>query len=297
MCTDYKNCGFFANYECTPMSIRFIMYSVMAMNWIWILQGTTAYLCATVIDIFTDYSLKDFMDAGRWGDYLGCMVKYLPWAVVVLHMIWAVLIVVALILVPVAGICSNRFNKLGVSAVKNCRLYYTSSTSANRPSQCTVEPAEATKNIWNCGSFNYLFDKRFLLMDCELGLAKHICEYYSDLQGEIVGKEFIDAYNGWSARNACTTPRPDYNFSWTPTFQDEGEPPFPTYWHELTKSDLYRYATIWCLWACGFFVAVTVCAAIIRFRSPVESSFYQPKQDEDNCCVACCRAMTPWGGT
>eukprot|EP00918_Siedleckia_nematoides_P003977 GHVU01008984.1.p7 GENE.GHVU01008984.1~~GHVU01008984.1.p7 ORF type:complete len:104 (+),score=12.71 GHVU01008984.1:1251-1562(+) len=91
------------------MSIRFIMYSVMAMNWIWILQGTTAYLCATVIDIFTDYSLKDFMDAGRWGDYLGCMVKYLPWAVVVLHMIWAVLIVVALILVPVAGMCVRAF--------------------------------------------------------------------------------------------------------------------------------------------------------------------------------------------
>lgn len=285
------------------------MYAVLTQNWVWFSYGTVLLLLAVIVRTFTDYKMKDFMNAGRFGDFLGCGVKYLPWVTFLLYIIWLFLAVVSLILVAAFSICSNRFNSRGIAAVKNCRWYYTINSQKDKPELCGSGVSEeiAKDALWSCNSITNLKDRRFAALDCEINVSLHICGVYNSFHAETGTMTLVDAYNHLDVNSICTTQRPS---QYSPVRRLENEDPDVSrnttanqgdipdhYWHQMNSmSDMYRYALLWAL-VSGFFVAsVTVLTMLIRMHSPVESSFYTPADPGDFFIIKMLKNASPWNG-
>lgn len=363
-CFSYEKCGFFINYECGERKISYILLSIMIQDWLWFIQAATLAMLSMLLRMITNYSLTDFLNAGRLGHVLGFGVKYMPWIVLLLNFFWLVLMSFTLVLLAMVGICSLRYNPRGIAAVKNCRLYYNSWEFESSPDTCHISQSHGEAAIWSCNSLEFLINERFAVLDCELNTKYHVCDVFKGIHD--AGASWMplaEAYELIDPAEYCATERPpsydpDYLFNehlargslWKRFLGDSDLPASPTvnvppvnatlansvrpsvtldisllspnastlskaskkltpeenskrsdntmpdeWWLVVgARSDLYRYALLWCGASCFVVATATLVTVMVRFNSPVESSFYTPKEEGDFWCVLFLKELSPW---
>lgn len=91
-----------------------------------------------VCNIFSNYTLTDFMSTGKWLDRIGFTVKWFPWLIALLMFLWLILLCISIawIFINPHHWCSDRWVDEAVSSVVNCRLIYSTDPCKYCPFFC-----------------------------------------------------------------------------------------------------------------------------------------------------------------
>lgn len=117
---------FFINYRCGKQAISLINTNFVAMMGVTGIMGLCALMMSRLTNMFSNYSLSDFMSIGKWADRLGCLVKWLPWLVAVSAIGWITInfVNITWILADPKSWCARRWSERGIAAVVNCRRWF-----------------------------------------------------------------------------------------------------------------------------------------------------------------------------
>jgi len=108
------------------------------------------------------------------------------------------------------------------------------------------------------------------------------------MEKEALGKTFNQAYDGFTALDACITPRTNL----------EGQNVTSELWiQQGSTSNLFRYLGLWIMMFTVMIDLLTLGGYFIKRSSPIESSLYQPAEKDEFIGWRLLKFMTPWGGT
>ncbi|PFH32807.1 putative membrane protein [Besnoitia besnoiti] len=247
------------------------------------IMGLCALMMARLTNMFSNYSLSDFMSIGKWADRLGCLVKWLPWLVAVCAIGWIVInaVNISWILIDPKSWCARRWADKGIAAVVNCRTWY-------RGDAPCIEPQEKTNmanKVASCNDGDFLEANHFFLFTPKDGekcsfKTIEICRAFKQKYtsfgngGDINwGKEPLDKCLGTEAETLGAD-----NFLVT---TDE-------------NSDLYRYVFMYVVGWCVAVLTLVIIFYYVKSSSNFEAMFYQPQRKGDNVILKIIRPLTPW---
>ncbi|EPR61573.1 putative membrane protein [Toxoplasma gondii TgCatPRC2] len=277
--------SFFINYRCGRQAISLINTNFVAMMGVTGIMGLCALMMARLTNMFSNYSLSDFMSIGKWADRLGCLVKWVPWLVAVCGVGWFVINIVNItwIFADPKSWCSRRWSEKGIVAVVNCRLWY----RADVPCLSTQEAANMENKVASCNDGDYLQASHFFMFTpktvdgrgCSFKTIE-VCRAFKQRFSSFGNGQAVD----WTT-NALS-----------PCLGQEGENALADDFLVSSdeSSDLYRYVLMYVVGWCVALLTLGILFYYVKESSNFEAMFYQPQHPGDNVLLKVIRPLTPW---
>ncbi|KAK2198088.1 hypothetical protein BdWA1_001093 [Babesia duncani] len=270
------NFSFFVNYSCSHRSIRIISwYIALQIMVIGVLLLFSIFL-ARMCNIFSNYTLSDFISTGKWLDFFGCTVKWLPWFMSFIMGLLIILQISSLIWIFAnpRQWCAVRMNEAAVNAVRNCRLIVSDKTACSIGIKTVLH-----KEIRRCNSTDYLIERNMMLLALSEPNAK------CSVQTTAVCLAYKEVYYGrevdWNKEElrGCLGPK----FDDIEKFIDRNN-----------SSDLYKYALLFNItWSVCYFLIVCL-FNFIKSVTEFDAIIYQPKDPSESIIIKMIRPLTPW---
>ncbi|KAH0487402.1 MAG: hypothetical protein KVP17_002392 [Porospora cf. gigantea B] len=148
----------FTDHSCNYQDISVLSSLTTAVTASTAVMAFNSLLCYLLMNKFVNITQPEIMHTGRVGRYIGCMIKYIPWAIV-LALIMAVSLSGGLGIMLIfqrtydLGFLNNRcresYNEAGAVAVENCRAYFsTCDPNSDKMKQCSSPDFQAKLEFW-----------------------------------------------------------------------------------------------------------------------------------------------------
>lgn len=277
-----KSFNFFVNYECTNVQINFMLIDLLVFLTISSLIGILSLVLSRICAILSNYTINDFMSLGRWIKRIGCAVKWFPWVLAILFVLWAIINVFNLITLyffPELW-CKARLNDEAAFVVNNCRIF------EGRRTTCTQgldeeRVSQFGKAIRKCNSLAFLRERGYFEFTPDFTSKKaKTCNFKNDIICTAFRNRSKGIEPGLKASYGCletVTPNND-------DFYDQ----------HIFVSDLYRYAQLFIIGGNITYVLFIFFFYFIKYTTEFDGLFYQPADNSDYLFVQILRPLTPW---
>ncbi|EAN34258.2 putative integral membrane protein [Theileria parva strain Muguga] len=268
--------SFFVNYSCSARSINMINLFMISISVTTAILLVLSVYLARMCNLFSNYTMRQFVTTGRFMHFAGCTVKWLPWVSAVVMWIWLAIQFSSLIWIFVnpKQWCDHRFDESAVNAVRNCRLIL----NKNIPCQIVFENV-TPREIRNCNHPEYLITRKIVLLALKDSTSK--CSI-----------EDVTVCNAY--RDAIT--KDDFNFDEPGLGGCYGKIPqdMSSFIDEKNSSDLYKYILLFNIFWSVMFVVIVCIFYFIKSVTKFDAIIYQPKDPSDNIIIKIIRPFTPW---
>lgn len=279
-----KSFNFFMNYSCDHRSINFMLRDLLIFLIISSLICILSFFLSRMCSILSNYTISDFMSLGKWINSIGCTVKWFPWALAILFILWFLINIFNLgsLYVKPNLWCKPRLNIEATFAVNNCRIF------EGRRTKCTQNFIEqggsaSKKTIRKCNDLNYLRNNKYFVFIPDLEKPTYTS---CDFVNFDVCKKYLELLLDPSSHEKDKVP--EGCLEKVPTKIED------FFDKKIYASDLYRYAQLFIIGGNVTFSLFVFFFYFLKRTTQFDGLFYQPGDNSENILLQMLRPLTPW---
>lgn len=279
-----KTFNFFYNYSCDHRSINFMLMNLFIFLVIISLICILSFFLSRMCSILSNYTISDFMSLKKWINIIGCTVKWFPWALAILFMLWFLINIFNLgsLYIKPNLWCKRRLNLEAIFAANNCRIF------EGRRTRCTQDIPEQkglafNKSIRKCNDLNFLRNNKYFTFIPDFKKPNYAACDFSNYDVCKIYRDIIEDQSSQykhTVLEGCLEKVPTKNED----FYDK----------KIDVSDLYRYAQLFIIGSNVTFGLFVFCFFFIKRTTEFDGLFYQPGDNSENIILHILRPLTPW---
>ncbi|KAI4839408.1 hypothetical protein MKS88_001958 [Plasmodium brasilianum] len=281
-----KSFNFFINYSCEYEHINFILTDLLIFLILTSFITIFAFFLSRICSLLSNFTINDFMSLGKWTERIGCTVKWFPWLLAILLILWFILNVFNLITIYVTPNwwCKRRLNDLATHVVNNCRMF------EGRTAACTNDMQELSgstniSNIRKCNDLDYLKNHNYFTFIPDLDNKNYmqctfnninICTLYRNLRNN---KQIMEKAESFKIEGCLQNPPSEIQ---------------EFYVNNIEISDLYKYSQIFTVGSNVTFFLLIFFFYFVKRTTQFDGLFYQSIDSSDIYILRILRPLTPW---